>query len=181
MSIYMESLKAADLVPQNVTPDEVRRMLTVLSETSLVIVVIDEFDRVTDFEARRAMADTVKTLSDNLVGATLVLVGVGESVDALIGEHPSIDRALVQVKMPRMSRSELHQILENGVGLLGMSITEDAKIHIGALSQGLPHYAHLLGLHSARVAIDCHDLSISMGHVDQAIRSAVEDVQQSLA
>jgi hypothetical protein len=111
----------------------------------------------------------------------MVLVGVGESVDGLIGEHPSIDRALVQVKMPRMSRSELHQILENGVKLLGMTIADDAKSHIGVLSQGLPHYAHLLGLHSARVAIDCHDLNISLDHVDQAIRKAVEDVQQSLA
>jgi Cdc6-like AAA superfamily ATPase len=181
LSIYEESLKAADLVPQNVTPDEVRRMLSLLAETSLVIVVIDEFDRVADSAARRAMADTVKSLSDNLVGATLVLVGVGESVDGLIGEHPSIDRALVQVKMPRMSRSEVHQILENGVNILGMTIADDAKAHVGILSQGLPHYAHLLGLHSSRVAIDCHDLNISINHVEAAIRKAVEDVQQSLA
>jgi len=181
LSIYHESLKASDLVPQNVTPDEVRRMLSLLSETTLVIIVIDEFDRVTDLESRRTMADTIKSLSDNLVKATLVLVGVGESVDGLIGEHPSIDRALVQVKMPRMSRSEIQLILENGVNLLGMTISGDAKAHIGILSQGLPHYAHLLGLHGARGAIDCRDMNIDIGHVESAIRKAVEDVQQSLA
>jgi len=181
LSIYQESLKAADLVPQNVTPDEVRRMLSLLSETSMVIIVIDEFDRVTDQDARRAMADTVKSLSDNLIGATLVLVGVGESVDGLIGEHPSIDRALKQIKMPRMSLPELHQILENGANLLGMTISDQAKMHVGVLSQGLPHYAHLLGLHSARVAIECRDMNISLDHVDEAIRKAVADVQQSLA
>jgi len=146
-----------------------------------VIIVIDEFDRVTDSEARRTMADTVKSLSDNLVGATLVLVGVGESVDGLIGGHPSIDRALVQVKMPRMSRGEVHQILENGVKQLGMKISDEAKNHIGVLSQGLPHYGHMLGLHATRVAPDCRDLSISLAHVECAIRKAVEDVQQSIA
>jgi Cdc6-like AAA superfamily ATPase len=181
LNAYQESLKAAELVPQNVTPDEVRRMLSLLSETSMVIVVIDEFDRIVDTDARRAMADTIKSLSDNLVGATLVLVGVGENVDGLIGDHPSIDRALKQVKMPRMSRPELHMILEKGARLLAMKIDEDSKTHIGVVSQGLPHYAHLLGLHSARVAINCRDRNISLDHVDAATRMAVEDVQQSIA
>jgi hypothetical protein len=38
----------------------------------------------------------IKVLSDNSVPATLVLVGVADSVDALIVEHQSIERALVQ-------------------------------------------------------------------------------------
>ena len=45
-----------------VTPDVVRRALTVLAHNSLPILIVDEFDRL-PVEARRAFADTIKTLS----------------------------------------------------------------------------------------------------------------------
>jgi hypothetical protein len=45
---------------------------------------------------------TIKTLSDNAssIKTTLILVGVADSVDELIGEHQSIERAIKQVPMP---------------------------------------------------------------------------------
>ncbi len=49
------------------------------------------------------MADTIKTLSDWGTEATIILVGVGDSIDQLIEEHESVVRALVRIHMPRMS------------------------------------------------------------------------------
>ena len=125
------------------------------------------------------MADTIKMLSDDAIGATIVLVGVADSVDQLIKEHQSIERALVQIKMPRMSNEELTMIIENGLKLLKMSINPDAKSHITLLSQGLPHYTHLLGLHSVRQAIDSESKIINLGHVDFAISKALQQAQQT--
>jgi hypothetical protein len=59
------------------------------------IVILDEFDRLDDEDIERKMADTIKTLSDNSIEVTLIIVGVADSVDQLIGEHQSIDRAIV--------------------------------------------------------------------------------------
>jgi Cdc6-like AAA superfamily ATPase len=99
--------------PQSITPDVVRKVLVGLARYCIPIVVIDEFDRLDD-ETRRMHADLVKMLSDFDVHATIVLVGVAETVDGLLHDHESVGRALVQVQMPRMSRAEIRQILVRG-------------------------------------------------------------------
>jgi len=70
------------------------------------VIILDEFDRVHDEDSRVLMADTIKTLSDQLVSTTMVIVGVADDVNQLISSHASIDRNLVQVLMPRMSKSD---------------------------------------------------------------------------
>jgi Cdc6-like AAA superfamily ATPase len=179
-SIFKDTVKAADVLPNPCGPDDIRRILTLLSDSALVIVVIDEFDRIADESTRRAMADTIKGLSDNIVPATLVIVGVADSVEQLISEHRSVERNLVQIPMPRMSRGELHQVIEKGLSRLGMSVTDDANKNIAILSQGLPHYAHLIGLHSCRAALEARTLEVSMPFFEHAIRQAVGDVQHSI-
>lgn len=164
---------------ERITPDEVERVLTEISGDALVILVIDEFDRLKKFP-RRTLADTIKTLSDHAVHATIVLVGVADSVDQLIDEHQSVERALVQIPMPRMSPQEIASILVNGLKQLEMTIEEGARKRIGLLAQGLPHYAHLMGLHAARAAIDARSTIVKAGHLNAAIRTAIEDTQQSI-
>jgi Cdc6-like AAA superfamily ATPase len=180
MQIFEQSSRAAKIIGDDVTPDSIRRMLTVLAGSGIIILIFDEFDRVADQDARRAMADTIKALSDNGVPVTVVIVGVADSVSQLIAEHESIERALVQIQMPRMSKAELKEILENGTERIEMTIDEDAKAHIAVLSQGLPHYTHLLGRHSALAAIEDSRKNISCADVDTAIKQALGDVQQSL-
>lgn len=115
-----ELTNASELLGQSpISPDSVRKALTVLSQSALPIFIVDEFDRLGD-EARRAFADTVKTLSDHAVRSTVLLVGVADSVGQLIKEHESIERALVQIQLPRMSESEIESIISTGMSRLGM-------------------------------------------------------------
>jgi Cdc6-like AAA superfamily ATPase len=179
-TVSQGTVRASDVAGETITPDEVCRLLALLSAEALVIVIVDEFDRLMDEKVKRAFADTIKALSDHDVAATLVVVGVADTVDELISEHESVERALVQVQMPRMSRAELHEILDKGLKRLGLGITDDAKRQISLLSQGLPHYTHLLGLHSARLALDAGEQRIAAGHVHTAMAKSVEDAQQSL-
>lgn len=146
----------------------------------LLIIIVDEFDRLPKGETTALFADTIKVLSDQSVPATLVLVGVADSVDGLILGHESIERNLVQVPMPRMSVDELHEIVRNGLTRLGMGIEDDALNHISLLSQGLPHYTHLLGLHSAREALDSGTKNVGLHHVDNAIEKCLSQAQQSI-
>lgn len=174
-----ELVRPSDWLAGDVTPDAVRRVLTLMSSNFLPILILDEFDRLTE-EGRRAFADTIKSLSDHAVPATVLLVGVGDSVDQLIREHESVGRALVQIQMPRMQNAEIRSIIETGLQRLQMEIDEDALEKIARLAQGLPHYAHLLGLHSSRDAIDSRTVRVSKDCVNHAITKSMTDAQQSI-
>jgi Cdc6-like AAA superfamily ATPase len=172
------SSKVDDGLPAHLTSEDVRRNLATLSQKNLVVIILDELDRLAP-ECKGVLSDTIKALSDHSVGATLVLVGVADTVDQLIAEHRSVERALVQVRMPRMSRAELDEIVSKGLSQLKIDIDDDAKARISLLSQGLPHYTHLLGLYSAREAIEHKELRITLAHVETAIKKALGKAQQS--
>lgn len=155
-------------------PGEVRKLLAHASqEDSELIIVLDEFDRLAKSE-RALFPDTIKNLSDNSVSVTLVLVGVANDVVDLIQEHASIDRCVTQIKMPPMGPEELSDILSKALATLEMTIDDNAKWLIVSLSQGLPHYTHLLGQESAQNALSERRLSITRGDVEIAIRKAIE-------
>lgn len=153
-------------------PEAVRRALSDLDPPPLI--VIDELDRFEDNEGLTLMADTVKTLSDHRTSATLVFVGVARSVGDLMGEHQSIVRNLIQVEMPRMSRKELREILDRGSTAAGLAIADSAAEKITGLSEGLPHYTHLLGLHAGQRTVQDDRSEIVVQDVNAAIPLAVE-------
>ena len=179
---HQKTRPAAEKLPAKtpVTPDAVSALLGQLGRHRVLLVIFDEFDRLTHQPARRAMADTIKALSDYAVNATLVVVGVADTVGELIAEHESIDRCLTQIPMPRMEVGELYELLDKGTSKLGMELQPKARDKIAVLSQGLPPYTHRLALHATGAAIRSQRRVITQGDVSHAIRSVVEDAQQSL-
>ena len=163
-----------------VAPHAVRKALSSVTQQREIVVFIDEFDRLADHEARTLFADTIKLLSDQLVGATIVLVGVADDIDELIREHASVERALVQIHMPRMSREELAEIVTRGIAAAQMTIGKTAVERIATLSQGLPHYTHLLGQHAAHAALDTGRTDVTLTDVDRAVRRAIDRAQRSI-
>ena len=176
--IDSEKGSLADLLPRKPTPDAIR---AILQRTDKSIIVIDEVDRINDRSTTTLLADTIKNLSDHSVDSTIVLAGVADSVDSLISEHESVQRALVQIRMPRMSETELYEIIDKGLMACGMTIDEDAKRRIEHLSQGLPHYAHLLAMHSAQAAASDGRLNIQTEDTRKAVEKALQQAQESVA
>ncbi len=170
---------STELLGNTINPESVRRALTIITQHALPILIIDEFDRLED-EVKRGIADTIKTLSDHAVNATIILVGVADSVDNLIEQHESVERALVQVRMPRMSEEEIRGIIDGGLQKLQLAIEGAALQHLCTLAQGLPHYAHLLGLESATIAIQTGHEIISAAILRTAINNALARSQQSI-
>ncbi len=164
------------LLPKKVTPDDVR---VLFEGVSVRTIIVDEMDRIEDQRTTTLLADTVKTLSDHSVDTTLILVGVADSVDGLIAEHGSIERALVQVRMPRMSRDELFEIIDRGLDEAGMTIDDVPRRQIADLSQGLPHFTHLLSLHAAQHAVGAERKRVTEEDVKAAIHHAVAKTQQT--
>ena len=145
-----------------------------------VIVIIDEFDRLKSTEDTRLFADTIKTFSDYDVKATVILVGVGQTINDLLSEHQSIDRALVQIGLRRMQQEELEIILEKGATHADMSFDPDVRRRIAVVSQGFAHYTHLLGQDSCREAIGAHKTVVGHEELFHALTQAVEKSQQSI-
>lgn len=154
-------------------PDEIRHRLEHLHPARLVI--LDEFDRMEDDDSLSLMADTIKALSDHLVPTKMVIVGVADSIDQLIGEHESIRRAIAEVLMPRMTRAELFHIIDNGLALVGMEISPSARTQIARLAEGLPTYVHRLTLYAAQTA--AYDDRDQVATED--VKSAIEETVQS--
>lgn len=166
-----------------ITPFIVQQQLTPISHdlNRHIIMIFDEFDTILDSIAKRLFAETIKALSDFAVPVTIVLVGIADSVNRLIAEHQSIERNLIQVRMPRMTPLELEEILiTNALEPLGIGIHNFAKNWIVRLSQGLPYYAHLIGLNSALIATSQLKRNIDEHHVALAISKAVEQTNHSI-
>jgi len=151
-------------------PEDIR---FALEEIPPAIIVIDELDRLDNDEALTLLSDTIKTLSDHSVSSTLVLVGVAQSIGDLIGEHQSIGRSLEQIEMPRMSRRELAEIIEKGCAKADITARPEAVAKMAYLSEGLPHYAHLLGLNAGQRVVQDDRTEITVSDVNAAIPSAI--------
>ena len=170
---------AEQLKGREVTPDDVRAVLTAVGKDCVLIIIVDEFDRIAD-KTGTLFSDTIKTLSDQSVPATLVLVGVADTVETLIREHESVERALAQIRVPRMSRDELNEIITLGLREVSMVIRDDARVRLVALSQGLPHYTHLVGLYAARNANRNNRLEIDRTDIQAGVVEAVKNAQESI-
>jgi DNA polymerase III gamma/tau subunit len=174
-----QKIDGRSLVDGKFTPDNVRRALSIVSQIYIPIIILDEFDRLSD-AVKHSVADTVKTLSDHGVDATIIMVGVADTVGELIREHASVERAMVQVPMPRMSEVEIAEIITKGNQQLHLTVTGAAQKTIRVLSQGLPHYTHLICLYSARKTIESGKSEIGAEAVGMAIDQAVRNAQQSI-
>jgi hypothetical protein len=159
-------------VPADPNCEDIREMFQLMDDRS--IVILDEFDRIKDPVIQRGMADTIKSLSDNSVNSTLVIVGVADSLGQLIAEHRSIERAIKQVPMPRMSKPELLEIINKGLTHCeGIAIESSARERIADYSQGLPSYTHLLCREAALQSVRSHRTYVMMQDLEHAVKEAV--------
>lgn len=171
-----QTLYGAMGLADDVGIDQVRHGLSVLPGA---VIVIDEFDRVRP-ERRGLFTDLVKLLSDYSLPVTIVFVGVSETIDELIADHASISRSVVQVQMPRMRAEELEEILTKSSKAIDMDFESEAKRLIINTSQGLPHYTHLIGLHSAKAAIHAGESTVTARSVKDGFDTSARDAIQSV-
>lgn len=167
--------------PRTLRPDDVRRALEIASQHGGgQVIVIDEFDRVQDHAVRRLFADTIKALSDRGIDATIVLVGVADSVDQLVDAHPSIERSIAQIHMPTMSNDELAEIIDLGMSVAELTVEDAFRDDVVRLAHGLPNYVHLLAQNSARVAIDNGRTHVLRSDLDKGIARSLTEMDESV-
>lgn len=180
-----KTMGSYELAPVNNTismenPDAVRRELQKCKPNATPIIVIDEYDKLQDETARLLTANVIKYLYDYSANVTIVLVGVSEDVSGLIRDHESIDRAITQIRLNRMSDAELNGVIDKRLARTPVKISGDARWTIVTLSRGLPYFTQMLGKYAAINAVRSRRLSVSVDDVDEAMGQFIQDAEHKL-
>jgi len=108
------------------------------------IVVLDEFDAIKDLAERTKFAELLKQLGDQSINLKFIFTGIGNSIDELVGAHPSAFRQLETVELPRLGWNARRAIVKRAVHAFGLSIDDDVNWRIAIVSDGFPYYVHLI-------------------------------------
>ena len=108
------------------------------------IAVIDEFDAIDQLAERQRFADLLKRMGDRNVGLKFILSGIAASLDDLLGGHLSSIRQLETVPLEPLNWTARFAIIQAAAGEFGIQVPESIRIRIAAISNGFPHYVHLL-------------------------------------
>jgi len=113
-------------------------------------IVFDEFQELKDPEIHSQINGLVKALSDNKVKVRLFFVGIAESDEALfppVGDYPEYKlRHYIAAKIPRMSASELEDIIDRRKNIYSIYFEPAIKSEIAKIASGYPSTAHTLAL-----------------------------------
>lgn len=139
-----------------------------------MLFIFDEYDNIINEKTKSSFADLIKSLSDNNTNSTIVLVGIADSIESLIGNHQSLERCLKQIKMPRMKSDESEEIINKGFEKLQLKIEKSVKDKIIEFSSGFPHYVHLLCELGCRELINNEKVNFSEAYLIIAIKSGIE-------
>lgn len=171
----------AETLGDNPNPYDVFKILRDIEPNRRIVIILDEFDRVSDERTKTLMGDLIKSLSDNDDRTTIVIVGVAKNITGLFSDHASLPRAMQQLPMPRMDNIELRQIVTSRLPTVGMEIDDDALDAIVTLSQGFPGFTHLIALNAARRAVSRRSVKVERDDLAEALRIVVEEADQSVA
>jgi Cdc6-like AAA superfamily ATPase len=162
-----------------ITPSQIRRELQKIGANALPIIIIDEYSEITDESTKKLTANLIKEFYDFSVATTLIIVGVADTIGQLIEDHASIDRAIIEIPLSRMSDSELREIIQKRLSRTIMSFSNDAMWTIIILSRGLPYFTQTLSKHAALEAISKKRLVVSNDDVEHSLEKFIDDAETS--
>jgi Cdc6-like AAA superfamily ATPase len=161
------------------TPSNVRRELQKCGPNALPIIIVDEYSEVVDEDCKKLTANLIKEFYDFSISTTAILVGVAQNISDLLADHASIDRALIEVPLSRMSESELKEIIQKRASRTVMTFSADATWTIVVLSRGLPYFTQTLSKFAALHAIDNRRLEVTNEDVEASMTRFIEDTQKA--
>ena len=170
--------EASKLRDEDLSFDEkIKREADLLSlhHQQRVLVIIDELDRLQD---SKGLASFIKASSSESL--KFVLVGIAQSISDLDLDHPSVERHLVPVRVPRMKKQELLEIIDRAVQVAArsgqcVSFEDNAKGRLATLSGGFPWFVHVIGQAALIAAYEDGESVVSGGHLDLAVQGLIEN------
>jgi uncharacterized protein len=146
------------------------------------VIVIDEFERITDPAERTLFADFIKQAGDQTMPFKLIFCGVGSALDQLLDAHHSCYRYLAAVELERLAFSPYLEIVEAAASACGVKFEDSSYYRIPKISDGFPHYVHLITEKLLwEIFEDAEPVHTSKAaHYVDAIRAGVQDIEPKL-
>jgi AAA domain-containing protein len=108
------------------------------------VVVFDEFDLVTNDRDKQLFADLIKQISDQGIRVKMIFTGIGRSISDLLQVHNSTARYLETIELQRLDIDSRLEIINDCADALKVEVGRDTAIRIAMVSDGFPHYVHLI-------------------------------------
>lgn len=136
-----------------------------------VLVIVDELDLVDNTEG---LGTFIKTNSSSHL--KFMLVGVSDTVSNLLHDHESLARQLCHIRLPKMHRDELKEIVHKAEvrlqdGGVNMSFTDSAKTALVRYAGGMPWFVHVLGKDALVKAHDSGRAIVDASDIDGSVRT----------
>lgn len=150
-----------------------------------VIIILDEYDQVSpdNKELHLSLANLIKTLADRSheCDSRIVVVGIGQTAQDLLGEHPSIERSAREIYVRPLRTEDIEDFLMEAEKELGFKFATEVKKSIAMSSLGYPFFAHLVGLNCLDIVVDRNHESrtITVRDYQKAVKKAKEQAFQS--
>ncbi len=147
-----------------------------------IVIIIDEFDRITDDQERTHFADFIKQIGDQLLPFHFIFCGVADSMQKLLGAHSSCYRYLEGIALGTLSYEARYEIINNIAKALNCQITDPPRHRIASISDGFPHYIHRMCEHIFwQMFRDPHICSTpTAAHYREAVVQSVLGIEQHL-
>lgn len=146
-----------------------------------VIVVIDEMERMKP-EEREKFAELIKNIPELDERVRFIFCGIANTVNELVGTHPSAGRILEPILLEKLHHNYLWEIIQTVSQKIGIAVEREALIRISQISDGFPHYVHLIGESMFWSAFDDPDVldSIKAKHFRDGISGALQRAEAVL-
>jgi hypothetical protein len=146
------------------------------------IVVIDEFDRIKANHDKVLFAELIKNLPPRNLDLRLVLCGIGQTVDDILGAHLSSGRYFEPLELEKLHHNFLWDIIQTVARKLDVDIPRETLVRIGVVSDGFPHFVHLIGECMFWAMHDSPDelTHARREHYEQGIRQALQRTEPAL-
>jgi hypothetical protein len=109
------------------------------------IIIVDELERIDSSAEREKFAEFIRNIPELNADVRFIFCGIMHDVTELLQSHASAGRILETIELKRLNYSDLWKILTVVAAKLNVEIQEEALIRIGQVSDGFPHYVHLIG------------------------------------
>jgi hypothetical protein len=112
----------------------------------------------------------------------LIFCGVGNSLEELLDAHHSCYRYLSTISLERLTYDPRLEIIDAAVSSVSLNLDDTTKYRIATISDGFPHYVHLLTEKLLWEAFDDPEEVTYIGpdHFVGAVKAAVLDIEPHL-
>jgi hypothetical protein len=145
-----------------------------------IILILDEYDRALDPGFRRDVAELIKNLSDRAARVQIVIAGVAQNLDEILGYAPSVRRNIVGLPMRPMSDNEVTDLLGIAEAAAELEYDAEAARLITSMAGGSPYLVRLLGHHAGLAALDGRSAVVTEAHATAAVERVLTEWNATL-